>query len=159
MTSCMGRFGLKISWAPHVTKYGFVSHTTLLHCMNSSTCQPVLLVLVLDLISMQCLQSWLQIPRLYDIYKAQGIIENFEQLLENIFIPLFEVTVDPNSHPQLHLFLESVQLLTAAFLSSYPSLSLPRAEPTTLVCCPSPAAKIFVACLMEDASYNAHMFV
>lgn len=47
-------------------------------------------------------------PRLYDIYKAQGIIENFEQLLENIFVPLFEVSVDPNSHPQLHLFLEAV---------------------------------------------------
>lgn len=62
--------------------------------------------------------SFLQIPRLYDIYKAQGIIENFEQLLENIFIPLFEVTVDPNSHPQLHLFLESVQL----FLPSSPAV-------------------------------------
>ena len=50
----------------------------------------------------------LQIPRLYDIYKAQGIIENFEQLLDNIFTPLFEVTVDPASHPQLHLFLKQV---------------------------------------------------
>ena len=47
-----------------------------------------------------------QIPRLYDIYKAQGLIDNFEQLLDNIFTPLFEVTVDPNSPPQLHLFLK-----------------------------------------------------
>ncbi|KAK9901310.1 hypothetical protein WJX75_005763 [Coccomyxa subellipsoidea] len=52
---------------------------------------------------------WLiQIPRLYDIYKAQGLVDNFEQLLDNIFTPLFEVTVDPNSHPQLHLFLKQV---------------------------------------------------
>ena len=51
----------------------------------------------------------LQVPRLYDIYKAQGIIENFEQLLDNIFTPLFEVTVDPASHPQLHLFLKQVR--------------------------------------------------
>ena len=51
-----------------------------------------------------------QIPRLYDIYKAQGLIDNFEQLLDNIFTPLFEVTVDPNSHPQLHLFLKTVSL-------------------------------------------------
>ena len=50
-----------------------------------------------------------QIPRLYDIYKAQGIIENFEQLLDNIFTPLFEVTVDPASHPQLHLFLKQAR--------------------------------------------------
>ena len=49
-----------------------------------------------------------QVPRLYDIYKHQGIIENFEQLLENIFMPLFEVTLDPESHPQLHQFLAKV---------------------------------------------------
>jgi hypothetical protein len=30
------------------------------------------------------------------------------QLLSNIFTPLFEVTRDPNSHPQLHLFLKGV---------------------------------------------------
>ena len=46
-----------------------------------------------------------QVPRLYDIYKHQGIIENFEQLIENIFLPLFEVTMNPESHPQLHTFL------------------------------------------------------
>ncbi|KAK9839161.1 hypothetical protein WJX74_010777 [Apatococcus lobatus] len=52
---------------------------------------------------------WLiQLPRLYDVYKASGIIDNFEQLLDNIFVPLFEVTLDPNSHPQLHLFLKQV---------------------------------------------------
>lgn len=56
----------------------------------------------------------MQIPRLYDIYKGQGIIETFEQLLENIFVPLFEVTVDANSHPQLHLFLESVRVATCS---------------------------------------------
>lgn len=50
----------------------------------------------------------IQIPRLYNLYKEQGIIENFEQLLSNIFTPLFEVTRNPNSHPQLHLFLLGV---------------------------------------------------
>lgn len=52
----------------------------------------------------------MQLPRLYNVYKEQGIIENFEQLLDNIFHPLFEVTKDPNTHPQLHLFLKSVSL-------------------------------------------------
>eukprot|EP00878_Enallax_costatus_P016118 GHUV01016904.1.p1 GENE.GHUV01016904.1~~GHUV01016904.1.p1 ORF type:complete len:746 (+),score=242.14 GHUV01016904.1:255-2492(+) len=52
---------------------------------------------------------WLiQIPRLYNVYRDQGIIENFAQMLENIFLPLFEVTVDPSSHPQLHCFLSQV---------------------------------------------------
>lgn len=49
-----------------------------------------------------------QIPRLYNVYKEQGIIDNFEQLLSNIFAPLFEVTLDPASHPQLHIFLQMV---------------------------------------------------
>ena len=49
-----------------------------------------------------------QIPRLYAVYKEQGIIENFEQMLDNIFVPLFEATVDPARHPQLHLFLKQV---------------------------------------------------
>lgn len=52
----------------------------------------------------------LQIPRLYAVYKEQGIIETFEQMLDNIFTPLFEVTKDPTSHPQLHLFLKQVGL-------------------------------------------------
>jgi hypothetical protein len=50
-----------------------------------------------------------QIPRLYDIYKAQGLVDNFEQLLDNVFMPLFEVSADPNSHPQLHLFLKQAR--------------------------------------------------
>ena len=57
-----------------------------------------------------------QIPRLYDIYKAQGLVDNFEQLLDNVFMPLFEVTVDPNSHPQLHLFLKQARARAAAGL-------------------------------------------
>jgi AMP deaminase len=49
-----------------------------------------------------------QIPRLYNIYKDTGVIENFQQMLDNIFEPLFEVTQDPASHPQLHVLLSQV---------------------------------------------------
>ena len=52
---------------------------------------------------------WLiQIPRLYNVYKSQGTMQNFQQMLDNIFVPLFEVTVDPSSHPALHTFLQLV---------------------------------------------------
>ncbi|XP_048774179.2 AMP deaminase 2-like isoform X7 [Ostrea edulis] len=47
----------------------------------------------------------IQIPRLYDIYKSAKIVKNFQEILENIFIPLFEVTRNPQSHPELHKFL------------------------------------------------------
>ncbi|KAF6989783.1 hypothetical protein CFC21_007076 [Triticum aestivum] len=52
---------------------------------------------------------WLiQIPRLYNVYKQMGIVTSFQNLLDNIFLPLFEVTIDPTSHPQLHVFLKQV---------------------------------------------------
>ncbi|OQR69067.1 AMP deaminase 2-like [Tropilaelaps mercedesae] len=50
----------------------------------------------------------IQVPRLYDIFKANKLVENFEQILRNVFLPLFEVTNDPSSHPELHQFLEYV---------------------------------------------------
>ena len=68
---------------------------------------------------------WLiQIPRLYDVYKENGSINNFEDIvrskfmyrdenpkikfLVDVFKPLFEVTKDPSSHPKLHIFLQRV---------------------------------------------------
>lgn len=52
---------------------------------------------------------WLiQIPRLYDVYKASGTMETFEQIIKNIFEPLFEATKDPRSHPKLHVLLQRV---------------------------------------------------
>ncbi|PCH40282.1 AMP deaminase [Wolfiporia cocos MD-104 SS10] len=52
---------------------------------------------------------WLvQVPRLYDVYKESGSIETFEDIVRNVFRPLFEVTHDPSSHPELHVFLQRV---------------------------------------------------
>ncbi|KAK9189045.1 hypothetical protein WN944_020450 [Citrus x changshan-huyou] len=49
---------------------------------------------------------WLiQLPRLYNVYKQMGIVKSFQNIIDNVFIPLFEVTIDPSSHPQLHVFL------------------------------------------------------
>jgi AMP deaminase len=52
---------------------------------------------------------WLiQVPRLYNVYKEKNTMDNFGEFLSNIFKPLFEVTRDPSSHPQLHIFLQHV---------------------------------------------------
>ncbi|KAG7519082.1 hypothetical protein JOB18_000842 [Solea senegalensis] len=52
---------------------------------------------------------WLiQVPRLFDVYHTKNQLCNFQEMLENIFMPLFEVTVNPGSHPHLHLFLQHV---------------------------------------------------
>ena len=52
---------------------------------------------------------WLiQIPRLYSLYKSMKMVNNFEEVIRNIFQPLFEVTQDPSSHPKLYIFLQRV---------------------------------------------------
>lgn len=52
---------------------------------------------------------WLiQIPRLYDVYKATGLMESMEPVIKNVFEPLFKVTRDPSSNPKLHIFLQRV---------------------------------------------------
>lgn len=49
-----------------------------------------------------------QIPRLYFLYKKLGEVDNFQQMLDYIFLPLFEVTRDPSSNLPLHYFLETM---------------------------------------------------
>ncbi|XP_067677001.1 AMP deaminase 2-like isoform X1 [Haliotis asinina] len=52
---------------------------------------------------------WLvQIPRLYDVYHSNKLVKNFQEILENVFLPLFEATNNPKSHPELHAFLQYV---------------------------------------------------
>lgn len=36
------------------------------------------------------------------------MVKNFDDMLDNLFTPLFEVTNDPSSHPELHLFLQQI---------------------------------------------------
>jgi adenosine deaminase len=73
---------------------------------------------------------WLiQLPRLYNVYKDTGIIDNFQQMLDNLFVPLFEVTRDPASHPQLHIFLSHVSDRHHSLLSANaPELFRPSRE-------------------------------
>ena len=35
----------------------------------------------------------IQVPRLYDIYKSNKLVNSFEEILDNLFRPLFEVTL------------------------------------------------------------------
>uniref|UniRef100_A0A1L8DXU6 AMP deaminase n=1 Tax=Nyssomyia neivai TaxID=330878 RepID=A0A1L8DXU6_9DIPT len=52
---------------------------------------------------------WLiQIPRLFDIFKTNNLMNSFQEIIDNIFLPLFEVTNNPEAHPDLHKFLQYV---------------------------------------------------
>ncbi|MFS8001797.1 putative AMP deaminase [Helianthus anomalus] len=82
---------------------------------------------------------WLiQLPRLYNIYKEMGIVTSFQTILDNVFLPLFEVTVDPDSHPQLHVFLKQV-----VGLDLVDDESKPERRPTKHMPTPSQWTNIF----------------
>ncbi|KAJ5348179.1 AMP deaminase Amd1 [Penicillium brevicompactum] len=73
---------------------------------------------------------WLiQVPRLYDVYKSSGMMENYEQVIANVFQPLFEVTKDPSSHPKLHIFLQRVVGFDSVDDESKPERRLYRKYP------------------------------
>ncbi|KAM9481038.1 AMP deaminase 3b isoform 1-T4 [Clarias gariepinus] len=54
------------------------------------------------------LRWMIQVPRIYDIFRSKKIIPNFAKMLENIFLPLFEATVNPQKHKEIHVFLKYV---------------------------------------------------
>ncbi|KAF3089862.1 AMP deaminase [Orbilia oligospora] len=73
---------------------------------------------------------WLiQIPRLYNIYKAENLVQTFEEVVRNLFKPLFEVTKNPASHPKLHVFLQRVVGIDSVDDESKPERRLYRKFP------------------------------
>jgi AMP deaminase len=47
----------------------------------------------------------IQIPRLYKMYKMNNSIDSFQDMLTNIFLPIFHCTLFPNQNPKLHQLL------------------------------------------------------
>uniref|UniRef100_A0AAV2L3G8 AMP deaminase n=1 Tax=Knipowitschia caucasica TaxID=637954 RepID=A0AAV2L3G8_KNICA len=50
----------------------------------------------------------IQVPRIYDIFRSKKLVSNFAEMMQNVFLPLFEATVRPQQHRELHLFLRYV---------------------------------------------------
>jgi AMP deaminase len=90
-----------VTWLIQV-RFGVLSEIKLVLCIT----QPFLLRLFFHSRLVLFVSS--QLPRLYNVYKEMNIIQSFETVLENVFAPLFEVTVDPSSHPKLHVLLSMV---------------------------------------------------
>ncbi|XP_043562340.1 AMP deaminase 3-like [Chiloscyllium plagiosum] len=66
----------------------------------------------------------IQIPRIYDIFRTKKILPSFGKMLENIFLPLFEATINPKENRELHLFLKYVRKLLLLKLLLYALLLL-----------------------------------
>ncbi|KAM4554352.1 AMP deaminase 3b [Fundulus diaphanus] len=50
----------------------------------------------------------IQVPRIYDIFKSKKLVPNFAKMLENVFLPLFEATINPQKHKKTYVFLKYV---------------------------------------------------
>ena len=52
---------------------------------------------------------WLvQVPRLWRVYCKKEGARSFQQMLENLFIPLFEATLHPEKHPKVAELLKHI---------------------------------------------------
>uniref|UniRef100_A0A8C1CUX8 AMP deaminase n=1 Tax=Cyprinus carpio carpio TaxID=630221 RepID=A0A8C1CUX8_CYPCA len=51
----------------------------------------------------------IQVPRIYDIFRLKKIVPNFAKMLENIFLPLFQATVNPQKHKETERGLNTFQ--------------------------------------------------
>uniref|UniRef100_F6R4B7 AMP deaminase n=1 Tax=Monodelphis domestica TaxID=13616 RepID=F6R4B7_MONDO len=53
--------------------------------------------------------TWMiQVPRIYDVFRSKNFLPHFGKMLENIFLPVFEATVNPQAHPDLSIFLKRI---------------------------------------------------
>lgn len=52
---------------------------------------------------------WLiQVPRLYSMFRKKGSVRNFAELMQNVFGPLFEASLDPAAHEDMFFLLQQV---------------------------------------------------
>lgn len=54
------------------------------------------------------LKWMIQVPRIYDIFRSKNFVPHFGKMLENIFLPAFEATINPQSNKELSVLLKHV---------------------------------------------------
>lgn len=92
---------------------------------------------------------WLiQIPRIYDIYRTNKMVTNFQDILDNIFVPLFEATIRPSSHPELNIWLQ--------YVSGFDSVDDESKQENPMFDLLTPTPDKW--CEMENPPYNYYLY-
>ncbi|XP_054837636.1 AMP deaminase 1 isoform X1 [Eublepharis macularius] len=53
--------------------------------------------------------KWMiQVPRIYDVFRSKNFLPHFGKMLENIFVPVFEATINPQDNKELSVFLRHI---------------------------------------------------
>eukprot|EP01062_Namystynia_karyoxenos_P040368 TRINITY_DN2944_c0_g1_i1.p1 TRINITY_DN2944_c0_g1~~TRINITY_DN2944_c0_g1_i1.p1 ORF type:complete len:1806 (+),score=491.12 TRINITY_DN2944_c0_g1_i1:681-5420(+) len=74
--------------------------------------------------------KWMvQVPRIYQIFRKNGSVKSFGQVLENIFSPLWEVSVDPAKDPKLDHFLNHMSGFDSVDNEATLDLPFPEGSP------------------------------
>ena len=45
-----------------------------------------------------------------DVFRSKNFLPHFGKMLENIFVPVFEATINPQAHKELSVFLRHVSV-------------------------------------------------
>ncbi|KAH3731959.1 AMP deaminase [Pelomyxa schiedti] len=77
-----------------------------------------------------CNRWMIQIPRLFNQFCGKGIT-SFSQYMDNIFLPLFEVTANPSSHPLLEELLQDISGFDSVDDESKPDGRIEFSSPST----------------------------
>eukprot|EP00033_Pygsuia_biforma_P004831 GCRY01005296.1.p1 GENE.GCRY01005296.1~~GCRY01005296.1.p1 ORF type:complete len:740 (-),score=199.59 GCRY01005296.1:314-2533(-) len=100
----------------------------------------------------------IQIPRLYHVYRSQGLLSNFEEFLNNIFSPLFAATQNPTEHPLIHLFLQQVVGFDSVDDESLPEVRLKTYPPPHLWTSPENPPYAYYLYYMYSNLYQLNKF-
>ncbi|XP_053249535.1 AMP deaminase 1 isoform X1 [Podarcis raffonei] len=53
--------------------------------------------------------KWMiQVPRIYDVFRSKNFLPHFGKMLENIFVPIFQATINPQDNKELSVFLRHI---------------------------------------------------
>ncbi|KYO48381.1 suppression of tumorigenicity 5 protein isoform B [Alligator mississippiensis] len=53
--------------------------------------------------------KWMiQVPRIYDVFRAKNFLPHFGKMLENVFVPIFKATLNPRANKELSVFLRHI---------------------------------------------------
>ncbi|XP_047993994.1 AMP deaminase 2-like isoform X2 [Leguminivora glycinivorella] len=90
------------------SKYTYIEPRISIYCKNKMEWSKLATWAVKNNVYSEHVRWVVQVPRLYDIYRANKLLKNFQEFLNNLFNPLFEVSIDPSSNKDLHKFLKYV---------------------------------------------------
>ncbi|KAH0618956.1 hypothetical protein JD844_018532 [Phrynosoma platyrhinos] len=83
--------------------------------------------------------KWMiQVPRIYDVFRKKNFLPHFEKMLENIFLPVFQATINPQDNKELSIFLRHNRLYDDLQITGFDSVDDESKHSGHMFCTKSP---------------------